>query len=556
MRFAIFSSLIPRSSAARSSLQGLIALSALVVLTGAKGQGCGGVDEPSPPPEPNCGPGFHWETVCSPCEIGEMCEEQCVPDSVCPADWSEQTICSGGTTSSGQGGFAGGTAMPVDPGECWTECIPPQPYCPPGTIEQTVCGGSVTVGVGGSGGSGGWGSASSAVGVGGSGPGGIPMPSEPCWTECVPVEPYCPPGTTPQTFCDEGTTVTSSSVGVGGSGGWAGTGGAGGSGGWAGTGGGTAGGGIGGSDSDFAAPRPPGGGCWTECVPTAPYCPPGTTPQTYCDGGTTVTSSSVGVGGSGGWAGTGGAGGNTAGADPGFAAPLPPGGGCWTECVPTEPYCPPNSIPQTVCGGSAVSVGSTGTGYGGAGGASPYPGQEYCWTECVPVEPYCPPGTTQQTICEGGTPETSSSGTGVGGMPYPGGGCWTDCVPTEPYCPPDSIPQTVCGGSSVSVGSSGSTGTGVGGMPYPGDCWTECVPVEPYCPPGMIEQKVCSGESSSSSTGTGMGGADAYPPGDCWIECVEGATCPPGATIRTICEEISAGGSAPICRTECVLMLP
>ncbi|WP_437743600.1 hypothetical protein WMF39_00490 [Sorangium sp. So ce1504] len=471
-----------------------------------------------------------------------------MPDSICPPDWSEQTICSGGTTSSGQGGFAGGTAIPVDPGECWTECIPPQPYCPPGTIEQTVCGGTTTVG---SGGSGGWGSAS-AVGSGGWGAGGMPMPSEPCWTECVPVEPYCPPGTTPQTFCDEGTTVTSST-----------TGGAGGSGGWMNTDGADAG----------ASPPYPGGGCWTECVPTGPYCPPGTTPQTYCDGGSSVTSStSVGVGGSGGWAGTGGAGGGTAGggiggSDPGFAAPRPPDGGCWTECVPTEPYCPPNSIPQTVCGGSAVSVGSsgsTGTGYGGNGpypGQDPYPGQEYCWTECVPVEPYCPPGTTQQTICEDGEPvpdTSSSSGTGVGGMPFPGGGCWTECVPTEPYCPPNSIPQTVCGGgSSVSVGSTGSTGTGMGAMPYPGDCWTECVPLEPYCPAGMIEQKVCSGESSSSSTGTGMGGADAYPPGDCWIECVEGATCPPGAIVRTICEEPSGGGAGgPVCRTECVLMLP
>src|SRR5690242_1517643 len=148
MRFAFVSSLISRSSAARSSLQGLIALSALVVLTGAKGQGCGHAEEPSPPPEPDCGPGFHWETVCSPCEIGEMCEEQCVPDSVCPPDWSEQTICSGGSASVGQGGAAGGIIVPVDPGECWSECIPPQPSCPPGTIEQTVCGGT-TVGVGG-----------------------------------------------------------------------------------------------------------------------------------------------------------------------------------------------------------------------------------------------------------------------------------------------------------------------------------------------------------------------------------------------------------------------
>lgn len=311
MRFAFFSSLISRSSTARSSLQGLVALSALVVLTGAKGQGCGSVDVPTTPPEPDCGPGFHWETVCSPCEIGEMCEEQCVPDNVCPPGWSQQTFCGGSstsvTTSAGQGGMAGGVAMPMPPDECWTECVPPQPFCPPGTIEQTVCSGGVTT-----------------------------------------------------------TTATA------GSGGW--------------------------------------------------------------------TGSSVGVGGAGGM-------------DGGVGMPMPPGD---------------------------------------------------CWTECVPVEPYCPPGTQAQEICYDGIPETT-----------------------------------------VSVGTGYGSGGGWGG------CFIECVPVEPYCPPGTLEQKVCSG---AGSTGTGMD--DAAYPGECWIECVEGAICPPEAIKRTICEEPAGGGSPPVCRTECVLMLP
>ncbi|WP_437834146.1 hypothetical protein [Sorangium sp. So ce1153] len=541
MRSSIFSSLISRSSIARSSLQGLIALSALVVLTGAKGQGCGGSDEPPTPPAPDCGPGFHWDTVCSPCEIGEMCEERCVPDSDCPPGWLEQTVC-GGTTTAGVGGWtgdAGRPAPPVDPG-CWTECVPPRPFCPPGTIEQTVCSGSSSTT-----GGGGWGSASGS-GVGGGFDGAMPAPPGECWTECVPQEPYCPPGTRPQTTCDDVSTTVSVGVGTGGTGG---------SGGWAPTGGAGA---WDGSDSDsagMAAPPLPGN-CWTDCVPDQPYCPPGTRPQTTCEGGSSVVTSSVGVGGAGGAGpGAGGTGGDTG------------WGGCWTECVPDQPYCPPDTIPQTVCGGSAVSVGSsgsTGTGYGGSGGSSPYPGEEYCWTECVPAGPYCPPGSTPQEVCYDGMPEpemtTTSSGTGMGGSDGGSGttsgggwgGCFIECVPDQPYCPPDTIPQTVC--ADPMPGTSGSSGTGMGGSPYPGGgCWTECVPVEPYCPPGSIEQTVCSG---SGSTGTGMGGYDSYP-GECWTECVEGPTCPPGATVRTICEEpVGGGAGGPVCRTECVLMLP
>ncbi|WP_207217703.1 MULTISPECIES: hypothetical protein [Sorangium] len=414
-----------------------------------------------------------------------------MPDNVCPPGWSQQTFCGGSstsvTTSAGQGGMAGGVAMPMPPDECWTECVPPQPFCPPGTIEQTVCSGGVTTTTA-TAGSGGW--TGSSVGVGGAGgmDGGVGMPMPPgdCWTECVPVEPYCPPGTKAQTVCS-GTTVavSSSSVGVGGSGG------SGGSGGYAGTGVGGSGGagaweGTGGSGGVTAPPYP--GDCWTECVPLEPYCPPGTQAQTVCDGGPNVVSStSVGAGGYGGAGGSSGTG----------------WGGCWTDCVPVEPYCPPDTIPQTVCGGSAVSVGSTGTG-SGSGGGVPSPGSEYCWTDCVPVEPYCPPGTQAQEICYDGIPETT-----------------------------------------VSVGTGYGSGGGWGG------CFIECVPVEPYCPPGTLEQKVCSG---AGSTGTGMD--DAAYPGECWIECVEGAICPPEAIKRTICEEPAGGGSPPVCRTECVLMLP
>ncbi|WP_437577583.1 hypothetical protein [Sorangium sp. So ce887] len=507
MRFAIFSSLITRSSTARSSLQGLVALSALVVLTGAKGQGCGSPDEPTTPTEPDCGQGFHWETVCSPCEIGEMCEEQCVPDNVCPPGWGQQTFCSGSSTSSttsvGQGGMAGGGAMPVDPGGCWTECVPPPPFCPPGTIEQTVCSGGVTSTTT-TAGSGGWTGTSGGVGGSGgwAGTGGMmPMPPNECWTECVPVEPYCPPGTQAQTVCG-GTTATasgSSSVGVGGSDGGA----------------------------NLVAPPYPGD-CWTECVPVEPYCPPGTQAQTACDGGPDVdVSTSVGAGG------FGGAGGSGTGSSTGAGW-----GGCWTECVPVEPYCPPDTIPQTVCGGSAVSVGSTGTGTG-IGGNSGTGG-----------------GGIGGNSGTGGGGIGGNSGTGGGGIggSTGTGGCWTECVPVEPYCPPGTQAQQVCydgmpePSESVGTGYGGSGSTSGGGW---GGCFFECVPVEPYCPPGSIEQQVCSG---AGSTGSGMDEA-AYP-NECWTECVEGSNCPPESIERTICEQPAGGSSPPVCRTECVLMLP
>ncbi|WP_437734367.1 hypothetical protein [Sorangium sp. So ce1335] len=527
MRFAIFSSLISRSSTARASLQGLMALSALVVLTGAKGQGCGGVEVPEPPPEPDCGPGFHWETVCSPCDIGEMCEAQCVPDDTCPPGWLEQTTCGGGvttvTTSVGQGGSAGGVGMPVphDPG-CWTECVPP-PMCPPGTVEQVVCGGgSATSSTTASVGSGGWGSASVGVGGGWDGAADAAPPPDMCWTECVPV-PYCPPGTRAHTVCEGSSSVSStSSVGVGGSGGAGGAGGTGGAGAWDGTGGAGA---WDGTNGLAAPPYPTGGGCRTECLPVEPYCPPGTREQTVCDGDVMVgSSSSSGTGYGSGTAGTAGTGyGSGTGYGAGGAYP---GGGCWTDCVPVEPYCPPGTREQTVCSGTVGSAGSTGTGYGTGGSGGAYPGGG-CWTECVPVEPYCPPDTVLTTVCEDPMPGTSASSGGYGD------GAFEAPMP----------------------GTSGSSGTGYGGSggAYPGGgCWNECLPVEPYCPPGTTEQKVCSGVGGD--TGAGGSGGHAV---ECWTECLEEPTCPPEAIKRTICEEPSGtGGFGPVCRTECVLMLP
>jgi hypothetical protein len=316
MRFAFFSSPASRRSITQTSIQSFTALFALVMLTGAKGQGCGGV-EVDPVPS-GCESGFHQETVCSPHDLGRVCEAQCVPDGQCPAGTEEQWTCLDAPIAAPACDGVG--CPPPPPSDCYLECIRPNPcndgfheewicgvstsvavstsvssgggipmvpppapepcsltcvpdsFCPPGTVEQTTCSGSSSTGTSGAGGY-----------------GGEPFPVDPaCWTECVTVEPpICPPGYEPQTVCSEGT--TSSSTGGGGYGGQGGSGG--------------------------ALPYEPS--CWTECVEVEPpICPPGYEPQTVCSEGT--TSSSTGGGGYGGC-------GNE---------PFPGEPACWTECVP------------------------------------------------------------------------------------------------------------------------------------------------------------------------------------------------------------------------------
>jgi hypothetical protein len=189
------------------------AAAALLVLAGAKGNGCGGEEPPEPPPEP-CPAGHHLEAVCDavcgfdeepgamPCE-SLQCVETCVPDDGCPAGTYPQWLCydvlapdcTDPTDDCGGGCFL--ECIPVDacgpgyheewicdgsiggpdlgaPEPCSPICVPDG--CPPGTIEQTICydqdhdhGGGV--------------------------------PEEPCFTECVP-EVSCPPGTHPEEICE------------------------------------------------------------------------------------------------------------------------------------------------------------------------------------------------------------------------------------------------------------------------------------------------------------------------------------------------------------------
>ena len=156
------------------SLQGLLAVSALLVLTGAKGEGCGGPGGGGTDPEPPvCEPGTHVELVCIDSDAGPLCTEQCVPDSVCPPGTIEQVVCDAGSPCDPN------MPMPPPQEECWTECVPT--VCPDGSPGQVVCDPSIPPP-----------------------PPGEPLPTVPpgCWIECPGEPPVCPPGTIPVESCD------------------------------------------------------------------------------------------------------------------------------------------------------------------------------------------------------------------------------------------------------------------------------------------------------------------------------------------------------------------
>lgn len=339
-----------RSLASRSfvrPVQGLVAAAALLVFTGAKGNGCGNVQSAPDDPAPACEPGFHVETVCAPCEIGDMCEDQCVPDAACPPGTIEQWTCSGGDPGAPVACDADGNCTePPPPGDCVLECVvpdtcgegfheewvcdpqpvpvdgappsdpdeptepPPPPacypicvpdgVCPPGWIEQTVCGPDEP-----------------PPPPDPNDPGTPPdqtEPAPPCWTECVP-PPVCPPGTMEQTVCGPDTTEPGDPDAPDGSD-------------------------VPPTDpNDPPEPEP----CWTECVPV-PVCPPGTVPQEVCAG----------------WDGSG---------EP------PPEPVCWLECLPESGPCPDGSEPVITCDEAGVCTVTCGDS-GGGGGEEPQPAPE------------------------------------------------------------------------------------------------------------------------------------------------------------------------------------
>lgn len=234
------------------SLQALVSISAVILLTGANDAGCGfgggnetetgggtagaggtstGVvcpdgtveqwvcgDQPTPPPcmgpdcpVSDCGTGAtpppQQGCTCAappPCIPGEPCEPpppcdcppapecrlECVPvTNACPMGFHTETVCSvpGEPPPVDPGPDApmpaGGGAEPGMPGEvtCVETCVPDE-ICPPGTVQQTVCAATEPAD-----------------------PNDPSMPPQPsddlCWNECVPVEPFCPPGTHEEAVC-------------------------------------------------------------------------------------------------------------------------------------------------------------------------------------------------------------------------------------------------------------------------------------------------------------------------------------------------------------------
>ncbi len=198
------------------SLQGLALVSAVVVLTGAKGQGCGGGSDSGTggsatgdPPivcfgplhaesvcdghgdcdqagchdacVPDCTDGTEPVYVCPPtpiCPPGQVCNGPdqpacgytCQPLDPCGKGFHQEEICEGTGTSTvtpvDDGTDTSGTSpgSPPNPGgpDCNVECVPDD-VCPPGYVEETVCAGS----------------------SGGSKSGKKGAPNDSCWTECV-----------------------------------------------------------------------------------------------------------------------------------------------------------------------------------------------------------------------------------------------------------------------------------------------------------------------------------------------------------------------------------
>lgn len=201
-----------------------VGVAAVLLLTGANGEGCGGGEETTQPPEPACPPGSHAELVCDhdcgevpvddgmgqynetdpqqpepqpePVPVPGECYTMCVPDSICPEGTYEETVCQGGGYEGDPGGMGEepqslcldpeGCEEPEPPPyweECYTTCVPIN-NCGPGEIEEWVCETSMEEGVC-------------------LDPEGCPQPPEECYPVCVPEEDWCGPYGEVVEVCDE-----------------------------------------------------------------------------------------------------------------------------------------------------------------------------------------------------------------------------------------------------------------------------------------------------------------------------------------------------------------
>jgi hypothetical protein len=157
-------------------LKGVVCLVGVMMLTGAKTNGCGPDFEDGEPP--------------IECEDGTIADgDDCVPiEPVCPEGTYEQIVCADAPQLAEDGDV-------IEPSECWIECLPIEPVCPDGTYEQVVCGGGEEPPFD---------------------PGDPDQPSDdgdepqdmpdyegPCWIECVPIDPVCPEGYHEEWVCTD-----------------------------------------------------------------------------------------------------------------------------------------------------------------------------------------------------------------------------------------------------------------------------------------------------------------------------------------------------------------
>ncbi|MBI4705971.1 MAG: hypothetical protein HY744_33175 [Deltaproteobacteria bacterium] len=232
----------------------LAAAPAVLILTGAKGEGCGGEVIVEPPPEPTCPAGTHIETLCDdeptplsgsgPADKSDddqvtmSCHDECVADNQCPDGYIAQETCAVSSPVYCEDSLCdcpenSDCECPpsyCEPSEeqCWTECVP---ACPQGSHAELVCGGPVPEPV-----------SDSKCGSGSGEKGGCdeeppaPPPGDDCTMQCVP-DNVCPPGYQEVGVCN------ACEYG-----------------------------------SDYCDDT-----CWTECVPVDPTCPPECIEQVVCE---------------------------------------------------------------------------------------------------------------------------------------------------------------------------------------------------------------------------------------------------------------------------------
>ena len=179
-----------------------VGVTALFVLTGANGEGCGGGEEPPEPPEPptaECPPGEHLELICD-----EPCDDHGYPGYPGqpgePGDPNDPAIPETDIGTSSSVTTGGGGETPPYPGECVEICVPDNP-CPEGFYEELICEGWCE----------GYPGEPNDPGIcldpeGCEGEIPEPPPGgecfEECWTECIPVD-NCGPGYVEEWVCED-----------------------------------------------------------------------------------------------------------------------------------------------------------------------------------------------------------------------------------------------------------------------------------------------------------------------------------------------------------------